>query len=126
MRWGGENDPNTHFKAPPHNSGENHDQSPTLYRHRPLLALYGLSRLYRTGAGMKNPRKLRTWMRLEHGRASNTARACGVSRQAVSAWVLGTSTPTPEKRDALDRLTKGKIKADDWPYPEKPGPKAKT
>ena len=65
-------------------------------------------------------------MRLEHGRASSTARACGVSRQAVSAWVLGTSTPTPEKRDALDRLTNGKIKSEDWPYPEKPGPKAKT
>ena len=98
-----------------------------LHRHHCLLAWLHASNLYGPrGDRMKNPRKLRTWMRLEHGRASSTARACGVSRQAVSAWVLGTSTPTPEKRDTLDRLTKGKIKSEDWPYPEKPGPKAKT
>jgi len=72
---------------------------------------------------MMNPRKLRTWMRLKHGRASNTARACGVSRQSLWKWVLGTSTPSPENRIALEIHTKGKIKSEDWPHHKKPGPK---
>jgi len=75
---------------------------------------------------MRNSRKLKVWLRLEHGRASATARACGVSRQAVSNWVLGKSIPSIARRADLDRLTGGKVGHGDWPETIKPGPKAKT
>jgi DNA-binding transcriptional regulator YdaS (Cro superfamily) len=50
---------------------------------------------------------------------SAIARALGVSQPAVSAWLKGVSRPEGYlRREALEELTGGAVKAADWTTPE--------
>jgi DNA-binding transcriptional regulator YdaS (Cro superfamily) len=58
--------------------------------------------------------KFRAWLGTIEGGASGVARELGVTRAAVSGWVLGRSAPQKACRLAIEALSGGAVQASDW------------
>lgn len=61
-------------------------------------------------------KRLSEWMALDEKvrTRSAVALALGMSQPSVSCWVLGDSRPEPHMRDAIEVLTDGYVRAQDW------------
>ena len=75
---------------------------------------------------MKNQHRLKKWLRLEHGRASELARELSVSRMSVYFWSTGRSLPSLKLQVSLHTATQGKVPISGWPPSRQTGRPRKT
>jgi len=59
-------------------------------------------------------RKLRGFLETRGVSQSAAARALGVTSVAVHQWVHGRARPRPDLRVAIERWTRGFLRADEW------------
>lgn len=58
--------------------------------------------------------QLQTWMIARGLRPADLARLTRVSSATASRWLRNLRRPRPPKRVLIERITKGKIRADAW------------
>ena len=75
---------------------------------------------------MNNSTRLKKWLRLQHGRASELARELEVSRMTVHFWCTGRSLPSLPAQVSLDTATRGKVPISGWPPSRQTGRPRKT
>ena len=58
--------------------------------------------------------KLKNWMKSKDLTGAGFAEMLDVSPAAVSRWLGGSRIPCLDQMQAIEELTKGKVKAQDW------------
>lgn len=58
--------------------------------------------------------KLKNWIEYKKLTGAEFAEMLGVSAAAVSRWLGGSRIPCITQMQAIEELTKGKVKAQDW------------
>lgn len=58
--------------------------------------------------------KLAAWIRAEDHKMRKVARMIGCSPAPLRAWLAGKQTPLPIYRAAIERVTGGAVKREDW------------
>ena len=58
--------------------------------------------------------KLKNWMKSKDLTGAGFAEMLNVSPAAVSRWLGGSRIPCMAQMQAIEELTKGKVKAQDW------------
>lgn len=60
-------------------------------------------------------RKLKKWMAGPPRRSqAQVAAALGITQQSLSQWVCGQARPSAHMRGALEAVSNGAVRADDW------------